>query len=179
MAEPFQPVPLNPGQVITAAQVNHLPIIARYARRLGLVEIVNRLVPVDMDVEPGLIDRTLTVNGLSKAYAMTGWRMGYAGGPQQLIKAMAKVQSQSTSNPSSISQWASIAALEGPQDYIAESREAFQRRRDLVGLHPQAARLIHRGGLAVSGASHEHGTGHAAQRQSSYQSHRQTSAEQK
>ena len=83
-------------------------------------------------VEPGLLDRTLTVNGLSKAYAMTGWRMGYAGGPQQLIKAMAKVQSQSTSNPSSISQWASIAALEGPQDYIAESRVAFQRRRDLV-----------------------------------------------
>lgn len=83
-------------------------------------------------VEPGLYDRTLTVNGLSKAYAMTGWRMGYAGGPVELIKAMAKVQSQSTSNPSSISQWASIAALEGPQDYIAESRVAFQRRRDLV-----------------------------------------------
>ena len=83
-------------------------------------------------VEPGLIDRTLTVNGLSKAYAMTGWRMGYAGGPLELIKAMAKVQSQSTSNPSSISQWASVAALEGPQDYIGESREAFQRRRDLV-----------------------------------------------
>ena len=84
------------------------------------------------EVEPGLIDRTLTVNGLSKAYAMTGWRMGYAGGPQHLIKAMAKVQSQSTSNPSSISQWASVAALNGPQDYISESREAFQRRRDLV-----------------------------------------------
>ena len=83
-------------------------------------------------VEPGLIDRTLTVNGLSKAYAMTGWRMGYAGGPLELIKAMAKVQSQSTSNPSSISQWASVAALEGPQDYIGESRVAFQRRRDLV-----------------------------------------------
>lgn len=84
------------------------------------------------EVEPGLIDRTLTVNGFSKAYAMTGWRMGYAGGPQHLVKAMAKVQSQSTSNPSSISQWASIAALEGPQDYIAESGKAFQRRRDLV-----------------------------------------------
>ncbi|MEM7060063.1 MAG: pyridoxal phosphate-dependent aminotransferase [Pseudomonadota bacterium] len=83
-------------------------------------------------VEPGLMDRTLTVNGLSKAYAMTGWRMGYAGGPQHLIKAMAKVQSQSTSNPSSISQWASVAALNGPQDYISESREAFQHRRDLV-----------------------------------------------
>ena len=84
------------------------------------------------EVEPGLSDRTLTVNGFSKAYAMTGWRMGYAGGPQALIKAMAKVQSQSTSNPSSISQWAAVAALEGPQDYIKESGAAFQRRRDLV-----------------------------------------------
>ena len=83
-------------------------------------------------VEPGLMDRTLTVNGVSKAYAMTGWRIGYAGGPEQLIKAMAKVQSQSTSNPSSISQWAAVAALEGPQDYIEFSRNAFQRRRDLV-----------------------------------------------
>ena len=83
-------------------------------------------------VEPGLLDRTLTVNGLSKAYAMTGWRMGYAGGPDELIKAMRKVQSQSTSNPSSISQWAAVTALNGPQDYIAESRVAFQRRRDLV-----------------------------------------------
>ncbi|MFK7943946.1 MAG: pyridoxal phosphate-dependent aminotransferase [Paracoccaceae bacterium] len=83
-------------------------------------------------VEPGLMDRTLTVNGVSKAYAMTGWRIGYAAGPQALIKAMAKVQSQSTSNPSSISQWAAVAALEGPQDYISESQVAFQRRRDLV-----------------------------------------------
>ncbi|MEL7469762.1 MAG: pyridoxal phosphate-dependent aminotransferase [Pseudomonadota bacterium] len=84
------------------------------------------------EVEPGLMDRTLTVNGVSKAYAMTGWRIGYAAGPQPLIKAMSKVQSQSTSNPSSISQWAAVAALNGPQDYIAESRVAFQRRRDLV-----------------------------------------------
>ncbi len=84
------------------------------------------------EVEPGLIDRTLTVNGVSKAYAMTGWRIGYAGGPEQLIKAMAKVQSQSTSNPCSISQWAAVAALEGPQDYIASACKAFQRRRDLV-----------------------------------------------
>ena len=83
-------------------------------------------------IEPGLYDRTLTVNGMSKAYAMTGWRMGYAGGPAELIGAMRKVQSQTTSNPSSISQWAAIAAVEGPQDYIAESRAAFQRRRDLV-----------------------------------------------
>ena len=83
-------------------------------------------------VEPGLYDRTLTCNGVSKAYAMTGWRLGYAAGPEALIKAMAKVQSQSTSNPCSISQWAAVEALNGPQDYIAMSRAAFQRRRDLV-----------------------------------------------
>ncbi len=85
-----------------------------------------------VQVEPGLYSRTLTVNGVSKAYSMTGWRIGYAGGPEELISAMRKVQSQSTSNPCSISQWAAVAALNGPQDYIAESREAFQRRRDLV-----------------------------------------------
>jgi aspartate aminotransferase len=84
------------------------------------------------EVEPGLIGRTLTVNGVSKAYAMTGWRIGYGAGPETLIKAMAKVQSQSTSNPCSISQWAAVAALEGPQDYIETARAAFQRRRDLV-----------------------------------------------
>ncbi len=84
------------------------------------------------EVEPKLYERTLTINGVSKAYAMTGWRIGYAGGPEQLIGAMRKVQSQSTSNPSSISQWAAVEALNGPQDYIGTSREAFQRRRDLV-----------------------------------------------
>ena len=83
-------------------------------------------------VEPGLYDRTLTCNGVSKAYAMTGWRIGYAAGPEVLIKAMAKVQSQSTSNPSSVSQWAATEALNGPQDYIRDSRLVFQRRRDLV-----------------------------------------------
>lgn len=83
-------------------------------------------------VEPGLYDRTLTCNGVSKAYAMTGWRIGYAAGPVALIKAMAKIQSQSTSNPCSISQWAAVEALNGPQDYVRESRVAFQRRRDLV-----------------------------------------------
>lgn len=83
-------------------------------------------------VEPRLIDRTLTMNGVSKAYAMTGWRIGYGAGPVELIKAMANVQGQSTSNPCSISQYAALAALTGPQDYIAESRAAFQRRRDLV-----------------------------------------------
>ena len=84
------------------------------------------------EVEPGLYDRTLTCNGVSKAYAMTGWRIGYAAGPEALIKAMGKIQSQSTSNPCTVSQWAAVEALNGPQDYIAMSRAAFQRRRDLV-----------------------------------------------
>jgi aspartate aminotransferase len=83
-------------------------------------------------VEPALYDRTLTVNGVSKAYAMTGWRIGYAGGPAPLIKAIAKVQSQSTTNPSSISQAAAVAALNGPQDFIAERAAVFKERRDLV-----------------------------------------------
>ncbi|MBV7394621.1 pyridoxal phosphate-dependent aminotransferase [Mameliella sediminis] len=83
-------------------------------------------------VEPGLYDRTLTVNGVSKAYAMTGWRIGYAGGPQNLITAMRKVQSQSTTNPCSISQWAAVEALNGPQDYLAERGAVFARRRDMV-----------------------------------------------
>lgn len=83
-------------------------------------------------LEPGLKNRTLTVNGVSKAYAMTGWRIGYAGGPRELIKAMAVVQSQATSCPSSISQAASVAALNGPQDFLKERTESFQRRRDLV-----------------------------------------------
>ena len=83
-------------------------------------------------VEPALYDRTLTVNGVSKAYAMTGWRIGYAAGPKEVIGAMRKIQSQSTSNPCSISQWAALEALNGPQDYIAENNKTFQRRRDLV-----------------------------------------------
>jgi len=83
-------------------------------------------------VEPRLYDRTLTCNGVSKAYAMTGWRIGYAGGPAHLIKAMGTIQSQSTSNPSSVSQHAALAALTGPQDFLPQFRAAFQRRRDLV-----------------------------------------------
>jgi aspartate aminotransferase len=84
------------------------------------------------EVEPRLYDRTLTVNGVSKAYAMTGWRIGYAAGPKELIGAMRKIQSQSTSNPSSVSQWAAVEALNGTQDYIATNNEVFKRRRDLV-----------------------------------------------
>ena len=84
------------------------------------------------EVEPRLRDRTLTLNGVSKAYAMTGWRIGYAGGPAELIAAMGKLQSQSTTCPAALSQWAAVAALEGPQDFLAEARAAYRRRRDLV-----------------------------------------------
>jgi aspartate aminotransferase len=85
-----------------------------------------------VEVEPRLKDRTLTVNGVSKAYCMTGWRIGFCGGPAALIKAMTAIQSQSTSNPSSISQAASVAALNGPHDFIAKHNAVFQQRRDLV-----------------------------------------------
>ncbi|KQN25477.1 aspartate aminotransferase [Sphingomonas sp. Leaf33] len=84
------------------------------------------------EVCPDLYDRTLTVNGCSKAYAMTGWRIGFAGGARWLIKAMAKLQSQSTSNPCSIAQAAAVAALTGPQDFLKDRAAAFQTRRDLV-----------------------------------------------
>jgi aspartate aminotransferase len=83
-------------------------------------------------VAPDLIDRTLTVNGVSKAYAMTGWRIGYAGGPKPLIDLMRKVASQTTSNPTSVSQWAAVEALNGTQDFLAPRAEAFKARRDLV-----------------------------------------------
>ena len=91
-------------------------------------------------VEPGLYDRTLTCNGVSKSYAMTGWRIGYAAGPEPLIRAMGTIQSQSTSNPCSIAQYAALEALTGPQDFLAENRKIFQRilpvaqRRREIGL---------------------------------------------
>jgi aspartate aminotransferase len=84
------------------------------------------------EVEPRLYERTLTMNGVSKAYSMTGWRIGYCGAPEPLIKAMAKLQSQSASNPASISQWASVEALNGPQDFIPKFQKIFEERRDLV-----------------------------------------------
>ena len=84
------------------------------------------------EVAPALYDRTLTVNGVSKAYAMTGWRIGYAGGPKEVIGAMRKVQSQSTSNPCSVSQWAAVEALNGTQDFLPGAVETFLRRRDMV-----------------------------------------------
>jgi len=83
-------------------------------------------------VEPGLYDRTLTMNGVSKAYAMTGWRIGYAAGPLALIKAMDTIQGQQTSGACSIAQWAAVEALNGPQDFIAKNKAIFQGRRDLV-----------------------------------------------
>jgi aspartate aminotransferase len=83
-------------------------------------------------VEPSLYDRTLTINGTSKAYCMTGWRIGYAGGPEPLIKAMAMIQSQSTTNPAAVSQWAAVEALNGTQDFIPKHNAIFKERRDLA-----------------------------------------------
>jgi aspartate aminotransferase len=95
------------------------------------------------EVEPKLKDRTLTLNGVSKAYSMTGWRIGYAGGPAPLIKAIATLQSQSTSNPCSISQWAALEALRGPQDFLKDWRKSFQERRDLVVSMLNQAKGLH------------------------------------
>jgi aspartate aminotransferase len=93
-------------------------------------------------VEPNLMDRTLTMNGVSKSYAMTGWRIGFAGGPEKLIKAMDMVQGQQTSGACSIAQWASVEALNGPQDFIPQSRKAFEERRDLVVSMINQARFL-------------------------------------
>ncbi len=115
-------------------------------------------------IEPSLYDRTLTMNGVSKAYCMTGWRIGYAGGPEKLIKAMGDVQSQSTSNPSSISQAAAVEALNGPQDFIPVNNAEFKKRRDLVvkmlnnakGLHchtPEGAFYVYPSCAGLIGAT--------------------------
>ena len=93
-------------------------------------------------VEPNLMERTLTMNGVSKSYAMTGWRIGFAGGPEKLIKAMDMVQGQQTSGACSIAQWASVEALNGPQDFIPQSRKAFEERRDLVLSMLNQAKLL-------------------------------------
>jgi aspartate aminotransferase len=114
------------------------------------------------EVEPALYDRTLTMNGVSKAYAMTGWRIGYAAGPEALIKAMGKMISQTTSNPCSISQWAALEALNGTQDFIKPNAKLFQGRRDLVvsmlnqanGLHcptPEGAFYVYPSAQSVIG----------------------------
>jgi aspartate aminotransferase len=94
-------------------------------------------------IEPKLYDRTLTVNGVSKTYCMTGWRIGYGAGPQHLIKAMAVLQSQSTHAPNSIAQWAAAEALDGPQDFIPRNNKVFKERRDLVVGMLNQAKGIH------------------------------------
>jgi aspartate aminotransferase len=94
-------------------------------------------------IEPRLYERTLTINGVSKAHCMTGWRIGYAGGPEPLIKAIATIQSQSTSNPAAVSQWASVEALDGPHDYIAKHNAIFKQRRDLCVSMLNQAKGLH------------------------------------
>ncbi len=133
--------PSNPtGAGYTAAEVKGLTdVLMRHPHVWTMTDDMYEHLAYDpfrfatiCEVEPGLYDRTLTCNGVSKAYAMTGWRIGYAAGPEHLIKGMANIQSQSTSNPCSVSQWAAVEALNGPQDYIPWSRENFRARRDLV-----------------------------------------------
>ena len=133
--------PSNPtGAAYSEAQLRPILDVLRRHPHVWLMsdDIYEHLIYDDMrfvtpaQLEPSLKSRTLTVNGVSKAYAMTGWRLGYGGGPKELIAAMAVVQSQSTTNPSSISQAAALAALTGPQDFLLERRIAFQRRRNIV-----------------------------------------------
>ncbi len=133
--------PSNPtGAAYTRAELEALAEVLRKHPQVWILtdDMYEHLVYGDFDyvtiaqVAPDLHDRTLTCNGVSKAYAMTGWRIGYAGGPKPLIDLMRKVASQTTSNPSSISQWAAVEALNGPQDFLAERAAAFEKRRDLV-----------------------------------------------
>jgi len=133
--------PSNPtGAAYTGAELEGLAEVLRRHPQVWVMtdDMYEHLIYGEFDyrtiaqVAPDLYERTLTVNGVSKAYAMTGWRIGYAGGPKPLIDLMRKVASQTTSNPSSISQWAAVEALNGPQDFIAERGQAFEVRRDLV-----------------------------------------------
>jgi aspartate aminotransferase len=133
--------PSNPsGAAYSAAQLKALAdVLLKYPQVWVLTDdMYEHLLFDDFEfatiaqVEPKLYDRTLTMNGASKAYAMTGWRIGYAAGPKPLIKAMATLQSQSTSNPCSISQAAVVEALNGPQDFLKDRAAVFQQRRDLV-----------------------------------------------
>jgi len=132
--------PSNPtGAAYTRAELKSVTdVLARYPHvHVMSDDMYEHLVYDDFkffspaQLEPRLYERTLTVNGLSKAYCMTGWRIGYAGGPEPLIKAMAAIQSQSTSNPTAVAQWASVEALDGPQDFIAKHNKIFKERRDL------------------------------------------------
>ena len=133
--------PSNPsGAAYTGSEIRALTDVLQHHPHVWVMtdDMYEHLVYDDFrfhtvaEIEPGLRDRTLTVNGVSKAYSMTGWRIGYGGGPRALIEAMATIQSQSTSNPSSISQWAAVEALSGPQDFIARNAALFKERRDLV-----------------------------------------------
>jgi aspartate aminotransferase len=133
--------PSNPsGAAYTAAELKALAaVILEHPHVLVLTDdMYEHLTYGDFQfatiaqVEPRLYERTLTMNGVSKAYSMTGWRIGYAAGPEWLIKAMANVMGQTTSNPCSISQWAAVEALNGPQDFIPKNKKLFQDRRDLV-----------------------------------------------
>ncbi|WP_427792149.1 pyridoxal phosphate-dependent aminotransferase [Brevundimonas diminuta] len=133
--------PSNPtGAAYTRAELEALAAVLRKHPQVWILtdDMYEHLVYGDFDyvtmaqVAPDLYDRTLTCNGVSKAYAMTGWRIGYAGGPKPLIDLMRKVASQTTSNPSSISQWAAVEALNGPQDFLPVRAAAFEKRRDLV-----------------------------------------------
>jgi aspartate aminotransferase len=133
--------PSNPtGAAYTGAELEALAVVLRRHPQVWVMtdDMYEHLIYGDFDyrtiaqVAPDLYERTLTVNGVSKAYAMTGWRIGYAGGPKPLIDLMRKVAGQTTSNPSSISQWAAVEALNGPQDFLPVRAAAFEARRDLV-----------------------------------------------
>jgi aspartate aminotransferase len=145
--------PSNPtGAAYTKAQLKALTdVLVRHPHVHVLTDdMYEHLVYDDFEfftpaqIEPRLYDRTLTVNGVSKAYCMTGWRIGFAGGPEPLIKAMAMIQSQSTSNPAAVSQWASVEALNGPKDFIPKHNKIFKERRDLC-----VAELLEAEGVAV------------------------------
>ncbi len=133
--------PSNPsGAAYTRAELKALTDVLLRHRQVWVLtdDIYEHLTYGDFtfvtpaQVEPDLMDRTLTMNGVSKAYAMTGWRIGYAAGPDKLIKAMDMLQGQQTSGACSIAQWASVEALNGPQDFIPQRRKIFEARRDLV-----------------------------------------------
>ena len=133
--------PSNPtGAAYTRDEIKALTdVLLRHERVMVLSDDIYEHIVYDgfefatpAQVEPGLYDRTLTMNGASKAYAMTGWRIGYAGGPEALIKTMAKIMSQSTSCPCSVSQWAAVAALNGDHAFLADRNDAFRRRRDMT-----------------------------------------------
>lgn len=142
--------PSNPtGSVLTADELSALAAVLKDHPQVMILtdDIYEHLVFGDQNfstigqIAPDLYDRTLTMNGVSKAYAMTGWRIGYAGGPKWLISAMRKIMGQSTSNPSSVSQWAAVAALNGSQAFLPEWRAIFQSRRDLICQGLQSAGL--------------------------------------